>query len=72
MLEIGPGIGHHALPTARALGASGRLEALDLQPEMLEDLRSRAACLRELPACVGLGFAQFGTRLSYFARLVRE
>jgi len=43
MLEIGPGIGHHALPTARALGASGRLDALDLQPEMLVDLRSRAA-----------------------------
>jgi SAM-dependent methyltransferase len=42
MLEIGPGIGHHALPTARALGPGGRLDVLDLQPEMLEDLRGRA------------------------------
>ena len=43
MLEIGPGIGHHALPTARALGAGGRLDVLDLQPAMLEDLKARAA-----------------------------
>ena len=42
MLEIGPGIGHHALPTARALGSSGRLDVLDLQPEMLRDLKRRA------------------------------
>jgi len=42
MLEIGPGIGHHALPTARALGPGGRLDVLDLQPEMLEDLKRRA------------------------------
>lgn len=42
MLEIGPGIGHHALPTAEALGPSGRLDVLDVQPEMLEDLRARA------------------------------
>ena len=42
MLEIGPGIGHHALPTARALGATGRLDALDVQPSMLVDLRARA------------------------------
>ncbi|MGH7287107.1 MAG: hypothetical protein ACREI8_03715, partial [Myxococcota bacterium] len=33
MLEIGPGIGHHALPTAQALGPSGRLDVLDLQPD---------------------------------------
>jgi SAM-dependent methyltransferase len=42
MLEIGPGIGHHALPTARALAPDGRLDVLDLQPEMLEELRRRA------------------------------
>jgi SAM-dependent methyltransferase len=42
MLEIGPGIGHHALPTARALGDGGRLDVIDLQPEMLESLRRRA------------------------------
>jgi SAM-dependent methyltransferase len=42
MLEIGPGIGHHALPTSRVLGAPGRLDVLDLQPKMLEDLMKRA------------------------------
>jgi ubiquinone/menaquinone biosynthesis C-methylase UbiE len=42
MLEIGPGIGHHALPTARALGPSGRLDVVDVQPAMLVDLRRRA------------------------------
>lgn len=43
LLEIGPGIGHHALPTAELLGPDGRLEVLDVQPEMLEDLERRAA-----------------------------
>jgi SAM-dependent methyltransferase len=42
MLEIGPGIGHHALPTAEVLGASGRLDVLDVQPAMLADLARRA------------------------------
>jgi SAM-dependent methyltransferase len=42
MLEIGPGIGHHALPTAGALGPGGRLGVLDVQPEMLADLVRRA------------------------------
>ena len=42
MLEIGPGIGHHALPTAEALGPAGHLDVLDVQPEMLADLRRRA------------------------------
>lgn len=42
VLEIGPGIGHHALPTAERLGPSGRLDVLDLQPEMLAELASRA------------------------------
>jgi SAM-dependent methyltransferase len=42
ILEIGPGIGHHALPTALALGAAGRLDVLDVQPEMLADLARRA------------------------------
>jgi SAM-dependent methyltransferase len=43
MLEIGPGIGHHALPTAAALGPRGRLDVIDVQPEMLADLRRHAA-----------------------------
>ena len=42
MLEIGPGIGHHALPMAEALGPSGRLDVLDVQPEMLAELGRRA------------------------------
>ncbi len=42
MLEIGPGIGHHALPTAEQLAPGGRLDVLDVQPEMLTDLRARA------------------------------
>ena len=43
LLEIGPGIGHHALPTAERLGPDGRLDVLDVQPEMLRDLERRAS-----------------------------
>lgn len=43
ILEIGPGIGVHALPIATSLLPGGILDALDVQPEMLEDLRRRAA-----------------------------
>jgi SAM-dependent methyltransferase len=43
LLEIGPGIGHHALPTAAVLGPTGRLDVLDVQPEMLRVLERRAA-----------------------------
>jgi SAM-dependent methyltransferase len=46
LLEIGPGIGHHALPTARALAPGGRLDVLDVQPEMLEKLGARASAQR--------------------------
>jgi SAM-dependent methyltransferase len=46
LLEIGPGIGHHALPTARALAPGGRLDVLDLQPAMLVDLKKRAGAQR--------------------------
>jgi SAM-dependent methyltransferase len=42
LLEIGPGIGHHALPTADALGRHGRLDVLDVRPAMLVDLERRA------------------------------
>jgi ubiquinone/menaquinone biosynthesis C-methylase UbiE len=42
VLEIGPGVGHHALPTARRLAPGGQLDALDIQPEMLRDLQRRA------------------------------
>ena len=51
LLEIGPGTGHHALPTAEILGPGGRLDVLDVQPEMLRDLERRAAA-RELGTIV--------------------
>ena len=41
MLEIGPGIGVHALPVAAPLGP-GVLEVLDIQQAMLYDLMRRA------------------------------
>ena len=42
VLEIGPGVGIHALPIAAALAPGGTLDALDVQPAMLADLRRRA------------------------------
>jgi len=43
ILEIGPGIGVHALPVATALGANGRLCVTDIQQGMLDDLMLRAS-----------------------------
>lgn len=43
MLEIGPGIGVHALPVAAALAPSGRLQVLDAQQAMLDAVSARAA-----------------------------
>ena len=43
ILEIGPGIGVHALAIATALRPDGVLEVLDVQQEMLDDLMRRAA-----------------------------
>lgn len=42
ILEIGPGIGVHALPVAISLVPDGVLEVLDIQREMLVDLARRA------------------------------
>lgn len=42
VLEIGPGVGIHALPTASALLPGGTLDVLDLQQDMLNDLMRRA------------------------------
>ena len=42
VLEVGPGVGIHALPVADALGPSGRLDVLDVQSAMLDDLMARA------------------------------
>jgi SAM-dependent methyltransferase len=43
ILEIGPGVGVHALPIAAALRPDGVLEVLDAQQEMLDHLMRRAA-----------------------------
>jgi ubiquinone/menaquinone biosynthesis C-methylase UbiE len=43
LLEIGPGVGIHALPVGAALAPAGTLHVLDVQWEMLTDLRRRAA-----------------------------
>jgi SAM-dependent methyltransferase len=42
ILEIGPGIGIHALPVATALAPSGELDVFDVQQEMLDDVMRRA------------------------------
>src|SRR5262245_18022581 len=43
ILEVGPGIGVHALPIADALLPDGVLDVLDVQQEMLDHLARRAA-----------------------------
>jgi SAM-dependent methyltransferase len=43
ILEIGPGIGVHAIPVAEALRPDGVLEALDVQQPMLDELARNAA-----------------------------
>jgi ubiquinone/menaquinone biosynthesis C-methylase UbiE len=43
ILEIGPGVGIHAIPIAAALQPNGVLSVLDVQKEMLDDLMRRAA-----------------------------
>lgn len=45
ILEIGPGVGVHALPLAASLLPDGVLDVLDVQQEMLDDLARRAAKL---------------------------
>jgi SAM-dependent methyltransferase len=46
ILEIGPGIGVHALPVALSLAPGGVLEVLDVQHEMLDALMERATKAR--------------------------
>ena len=43
ILEIGPGVGVHALSIAASLRPDGVLDVLDVQQEMLDDLMHRAA-----------------------------
>jgi SAM-dependent methyltransferase len=55
ILEIGPGVGVHALSIAAALRPGGVLHVLDIQPEMLAGLGRRAARagLANIVACQG-------------------
>ena len=43
LLEVGPGTGYYTLDVARALAPGGRLDILDLQQPMLDELMRRAA-----------------------------
>lgn len=43
LLEIGPGLGDHAIQVARAVGASGSVDVLDVQQAMLDTVKRRAA-----------------------------
>ncbi len=43
ILEIGPGIGIHALPVASSLAPAGTLDVFDVQQAMLDDLMRRAS-----------------------------
>ncbi len=44
--DIGAGTGFFALPAAERVGPSGHVDAVDLAPEMLEDLRTKVAKAR--------------------------
>lgn len=41
--DIGAGTGFFSIPAAKRVGPTGRVYALDLEPAMLEDLRTKAA-----------------------------
>lgn len=62
VLELGPGVGIYALPIAAALAPHGRLDVLDIQPEMLAVLARRAAAARVTGIVPATGDAQ---RLPY-------
>ena len=55
VLEVGPGIGIHALPVARALAPGGMLDVLDVQQPMLDDVvrRANTAGIRNISATPG-------------------
>src|SRR5215470_11393891 len=42
LLEVGPGIGIHAVAVARSLGPDGTLDVVDVQQRMLDDVLRRA------------------------------
>ncbi|MCL7453722.1 MAG: class I SAM-dependent methyltransferase [Anaerolineae bacterium] len=42
VLEVGPGNGRYTLATARRVGQDGQVVAVDIEPKMVERVRSRA------------------------------
>jgi len=42
LADVGAGTGFFAIPAAKRVGPTGRVYALDLEPAMLEDLRTKA------------------------------
>src|SRR5262245_14941496 len=55
ILEIGPGVGIHAVPIAASLEPGGMLDVFDLQREMLDDVmaRARARAVTNIAARLG-------------------
>lgn len=55
VLEIGPGVGVHAIPIASSLLPHGVLDVLDVQQEMLDDLvrRARRSGLNNIVPTIG-------------------
>jgi ubiquinone/menaquinone biosynthesis C-methylase UbiE len=53
VLEIGPGTGYYSLPVAEWLGPTGRLQLVDVQPQMLDHV-SHSARRRGLDDRIGL------------------
>jgi len=62
ILEVGPGVGIYSLPIAAAIAPSGRLDALDVQRDMLAVLERRAGRARVTNIVPAEGDAQ---RLPY-------
>jgi ubiquinone/menaquinone biosynthesis C-methylase UbiE len=66
VLELGPGTGLQSVPVAVALGEAGRLDIVDVQPEMLEHVmtrlaRSGAPAAPVVPACADARQLPFAT-----------
>ena len=43
VLDVGPGMGYFTIPMADLAGENGKVIAADIQPEMLEGIKQRAA-----------------------------
>jgi ubiquinone/menaquinone biosynthesis C-methylase UbiE len=58
VLEVGPGTGYYSLDVARQIAPDGRLDVLDLQQPMLDELMRRAADRRITSIVPTVGDAQ--------------